>query len=362
MSWGAPEAVAAVMLAALVLYALSGGADFGGGVWDLLAFGPRAAAQRRLVERAIAPIWEANHVWLILLVVLLFTAFPRVFAAASIALHVPLTALLIGIVLRGGAFAFRQYGPPRPEYRRRWGRVFALASAVTPVVLGVVVGAVTSGDVRLAGGVPVGGFFASWVGVFPLSVGILTLSLFAFLAAVYLAHDASRLARDGAGAGAAAAGDFAPEVARALAEDFRRRALVAGAALGPAALAAALTAGPGTLHFRAALLGSPWSWPLQILTGGVALGAFAALWRRRFALARGLAAAQAALILAGWGLAQQPYLLPPDFTIRGAAAPARTLELLLAALAAGSVLLFPSLAWLYSVFSRPAPRPRPRAG
>jgi cytochrome d ubiquinol oxidase subunit II len=355
VSWGAPEAVAAVMLAALVLYALTGGADFGGGVWDLLAFGPRAAAQRRLVERAIAPIWEANHVWLILLVVLLFTAFPRVFAAASIALHVPLTALLIGIVLRGGAFAFRQYGPPHPDYRRRWGRVFALASAVTPVVLGVVVGAVTSGDLRLVGGVPVGGFFASWVGVFPLSVGFLTLSLFAFLAAVYLAHDASRLARP-AVAVADGAGELAPVLARALTEDFRRRALIAGAALGPAALAAALTAGPGTLHFRSALLGSPWSWPLQIVTGGVALGAFAALWRRRFALARGLAAAQAALILAGWGLAQQPYLLPPDLTIRGAAAPARTLELLLAALAAGSVLLFPSLAWLYSVFFRPAPR------
>src|SRR5687768_10037530 len=101
---GADVALAAVLLAALVLYALSGGADFGGGVWDLLARGPRAAAQREQIAHAIGPIWEANHVWLILVVVVLFAAFPPAFAAIATVLHVPLTLMLIGIVLRGSAF------------------------------------------------------------------------------------------------------------------------------------------------------------------------------------------------------------------------------------------------------------------
>ena len=104
------EAVAAVMLVSLIAYCVLAGADFGGGVWDLLATGPRAERQRRLADDAIAPVWEANHVWLILIVVLLFTAFPRAFAAASIGLHVPLTLMLLGIVLRGSAWAFRRYG------------------------------------------------------------------------------------------------------------------------------------------------------------------------------------------------------------------------------------------------------------
>src|SRR6185369_1429317 len=101
--------IAVTTLVSLILYALLGGADFGGGLWDLLASGPRAAAQRELVERAIAPVWEANHVWLVLLVVLLFSAFPTAYAAVSVALHVPLALMLVGIVLRGSAFTFRHY-------------------------------------------------------------------------------------------------------------------------------------------------------------------------------------------------------------------------------------------------------------
>ena len=123
--------VALVMLGALVFYALGAGADFGGGVWDLLVTGPRAAEQRRLIERAIGPIWEANHVWLILVVVLLFSAFPPAYAAASVALHVPLTLLLFGVVLRGSAFVFRHYSADDAVAQHRWGRLFAIASTDT---------------------------------------------------------------------------------------------------------------------------------------------------------------------------------------------------------------------------------------
>jgi hypothetical protein len=137
------------MLAALVLYALLAGADFGGGIWDLLATGPRKKAQRDIVEQAIGPIWEANHVWLILVIVLLFTCFPSAFAAISIALFVPLVLLLFGIVLRGAAFTFRTYDRPEDKVQVRWGLVFSSSSVLAPVVLGVVVGAIASG--RLAG-------------------------------------------------------------------------------------------------------------------------------------------------------------------------------------------------------------------
>src|SRR3712207_596683 len=115
------DAVAALALAALCLYAVTGGADFGAGLWDRLAGGPRKAAQRALIERALAPIWETNHVWLIFVVVIAFSAFPAGFAAIGVALGVPLSLALIGIVLRGAAFVFRQYGHGSPADARRWG-------------------------------------------------------------------------------------------------------------------------------------------------------------------------------------------------------------------------------------------------
>ncbi len=329
------EACAALMLAALTAYAVTGGADFGGGVWDLLAQGPRAREQRRLIERAIAPVWEANHVWLIVVVVILFTGFPAAFAAISTALHIPLALLLVGIVLRGTAFTFRHYdrvGPEVESAQKRWGRVFALASCLTPIFLGIIIGAITSGRVRVDdNGVPAGGFLAPWLGVFPFAVGLLTLALFAFLAAVYLAVEAGG----------------AP-----VAEDFRRRAIGAGIAVGACALFAALVAGPGTEGFQRHLLGARWSLPHQIVTGLTAVGALVALFLRRVKAARVLAAAQVTLILVGWGLAQRPYIVAPDLTLAATAAPRRTLELLLGALGVGSLILLPSLYGLMRVFKR----------
>jgi cytochrome bd ubiquinol oxidase subunit II len=321
------DVIAALMLGGLMVYALLAGADFGGGVWDLLATGPRAAAQRALVERAIAPVWEANHVWLIFVVVLLFTGFPAAYAALGVALHVPITAVLVGIVFRGAAFTFRHYHDDAGA-RLVWGRVFAVASLVTPVFLGVIVGAVTAGDVRTAHP----DYFGPWLAVFPFAVGLFTLALFAFLAAVYLTRETDD---------------------PALENDFRVRALLAGLATGASALLAAVTAtGPGTRHFADHFLGSWWTWPLQIATGAVAVGALAALWARRFRVARALAGAQVALILLGWGLAQHPYLIAPDVTIDGAAAPPATLVPLLWASIAGAVILVPSIYWLFRVFKR----------
>jgi cytochrome bd ubiquinol oxidase subunit II len=137
--------LAAVVLIALTIYVLTGGADYGSGVWDLLATGPRKLQQRQFIAEAIGPIWEADHVWLILIVVILFTGFPAAFASIMTALNVPLTLMLVGIVMRGSAFSFRSYGSADEHVRREWGRIFAIASLITPALLGITIGAIASG-------------------------------------------------------------------------------------------------------------------------------------------------------------------------------------------------------------------------
>ncbi len=310
------DALAAIILASLTAYVLLGGADFGGGVWDLLASGPRQARQRDLIAHAIGPVWEANHVWLILAIVLLFTCFPRAFASIAIALHVPLTLMLIGIVLRGSAFVFQNYGGGG-------GRVFATASLITPVLLGTTVGAVASGAVGEWGKGKCdgfyGGYIAPWLTPFDLAVGLFALAAFAFLAAVYLTLEAKDAE---------------------LQEDFRRRAIAAGAALVAMAVL-------GLAVFPEA---PPVNQRVVALTAAAALAAFWSLSRRRYKRARIAAAAQVTLIVWGWGLAQYPYLVPPVFTISDAAAPDITLKLALIAVLAGAVVLFPSLYYLLRVF------------
>src|SRR5690349_17011908 len=199
MSWAAsyltPAAlVAGAIAASLNIYAVTAGADFGGGVWDLLASGDRKDRQRSLIAEAIAPIWEANHVWLILVVVLLFTAFPPAFAQLMTVLHIPLSLLLLGIVLRGSAFTFRSYDSRRDSVQRRWGRIFAITSTVTPLLLGTILGAIATGDVGeqspTSGTSFASAYVAPWLSPFPIAVGALALVLFAFLAAVYLTVEA----------------------------------------------------------------------------------------------------------------------------------------------------------------------------
>src|SRR5512135_480292 len=323
------DALAGTLVVALNAYVLSGGADFGGGVWDLVASGPRKRAQRDLVAQAIGPVWEANHVWLILAVVLLFTCFPPAFARLAVALNLPLTGALVGIVLRGSAFAFRGYGGDRDVVQLRWGRVFAVASLVTPILLGAAVGAVASGAIGEGGRVKGEGFVATyvttWLAPFPLAVGLFTLCCFAFLAAVYLTLET-------------------PE--GVLREDFRRRALWAGVAVGVAAGLALIVARPGAPLMRGGLVGSDWALPFQLGTGMVAVGALGALWTRRYRLARVAAAAQVSLILWGWAGSQYPFVIPTDLAIADTAAPPATLRLVLIALAVGAAVLVPSLVYL----------------
>ena len=330
---GLPEVIAAVMGVALNAYVLTGGADFGGGVWDLLASGPRRDRQRALVADSIAPIWEANHVWLIVVVVVLFTAFPPAFAMLGTVLHIPLTVMLAGIVLRGSAFVFRSYGT---HARSRWGTTFAVASIVTPLQLGAVVGAIATGAVadaaaRIGSGTFAEIFVAPWTAAFPVSTGLLALALFAFLAATYLTVDAED---------------------DALRDDFRARALAAAATVFVCAAAALMFARGAAPRLAIGVAGALL---IQVATGIAAVTAIASLWRRRFRVARVAAAAQVSLILWGWLLAQYPYVVPTALSIRDAAAPAVTLRLLAVGLVLGGAVLLPSLSYLLRIFKQKGP-------
>lgn len=321
--------LAGVLLASLIAYAVTGGADFGGGIWDLLATGPRAPQQRRVIAHAIGPIWEANHVWLILAVVVLFAGFPPAFAALSTDLHIPLAVLLGGIVLRGAAFAFRSYGGGTDRDLRLWSRVFAIASLVSPIMLGVIAGAVGSGRMRIVDGQVQTDFVSSWLARLPIATGLLTLLAFAWLAAVYLTLETQ------------------DQLLRA---DFRRRAQATAPAVAAVAVLTLWFVHQDAPLLWAGLAHRPWTPGLFGLTAALFLAtvwAMARFWHR---LARLTAAGAVALIVSGWGLALHPYVIPPDLTLTAAAAPDSVIVPVLWTLAAGSVLLAPAFVWLFAVF------------
>ena len=267
--------------------------------------------------------------------VLLFVCFPPAFARLSVTLHIPLTLMLVGIVLRGSAFTFRTYDSQTRRRAARWGLLFSWASLVTPVLLGVVAGPIAAGDVAARpSGTFVEAYVRPWLQPFPLAIGALALSLCAYLAAVYLTMETDD-----------------PD----LQDDFRVRAFGAGIGVFVAAMVALVLARRHVPLVWQGLTASAWAPGYQVVVGGLALLTFTALWQRRFRLARVAAPIQAVLILGGWALCQYPYLLPPDLTITGAAAPDVTLELVLGALALGFVVLVPSLDLPVPCLQEPAP-------
>jgi len=322
------DAAAAVGLLGVILYGVLGGADFGGGVWDLFASGPRRDEQRAAIAHAMGPVWEANHVWLIFVIVLLFSAFPPAFSALSIGLFGVFHFVLVGITLRGAAFVFR--GPEvAEEQTSHWGTIFGVASVITPLLLGMAVGAVSSGSLRIIDGqVRIDGP-TPWIAPVSLVIGALALALCAYLAAVYLTN----------------------ETQGELREDFRQRALLAGGfVVGLAVVALPLLYWEAS-HLWHGLIG-PRAAPVVALGIATALLSGGALLRHRYRLARAAAIAQVSLLLLGWGLAQYPYLIYPDVKLHDAAAPEATLRFALYSLPVGAALLIPSLWLLFRVFKR----------
>ena len=325
----------ASLVGALTFYLLTGGADFGAGVWSLFAFGRNAQKQRALIDQAIGPIWEANHVWLIVAVTILFTAFPPAFAVIATGLHIPLSLMLIGIVLRGTAFAVRTHDITSGSDGSSttpviWRYVFAGSSVITPALLGVNLGAVASGRLAEVSSTAsfTDRFVAPWLAPFPLSVGILTIALVAYLAAVYLLVEA----RD-------------PDL-RTL---FTRRAMLSCAAVVVAAAVALWQARRGAPEIYAGLRHTVVG-PLGVAVAfGLHLGAFVALWNAHAWAARWCAITGAVVMLWGWALSQFPFLVEPHLTI-GNAAPPPTLHVLALSLLLGSMVLFPLLYYLYRIF------------
>ncbi len=321
--------IAGVIIIALTIYSLTGGADYGGGVLDLLAFGKRTKGHRRLIESAMGPVWEANHVWMILIIVLLFTCFSKAFAIISIALHIPLTIVLLGIVLRGSAFIFRKYDTKKDSVQKRWSYVFSISSIITPIFLGVTLGAIASGRIKVEKGIVTSGFFETWLTPFSFALGVFVLALFTFLSATYLTVEAD---------------------SEDLKEDFRLRALITGFIVGILALVVFFFAGEYAPSVRAGLTTSGFALPLHIFTGIFAVGAFYTLWKRKYHAARVFAAGQVAFIIWGWALSQFPNIIEPNITIYQVAAPQITLKLVLIALGLGSLVLFPSFFYLFWIF------------
>jgi cytochrome bd ubiquinol oxidase subunit II len=318
-------------------YLLLGGADFGGGILDLMATGQSAERQRATIAGAIAPVWEANHVWVIFVMTSLLAAFPAAFARLGVGLYVPFSVALLGIVFRGAAFAFRSHGDPGSSWQRRWTRVFGVASLITPIALAAGAGAIASGEVGA-------GALSIWTSAVPLLTAGLALVMCAFLAASYLTVES------------ADAGD------RELESIFRSRAILFGVVAGLLALV-----GLAVVRAHAPVL---WAGmrarglPLVSLSASAGCASIATLLRRRYRVSRLCSALAVAAVVWGWGASQWPYLIVPGLTVRAASAPANVVRLVLGCSIAGAAILVPSLLLLFRIFkssraARPAPTTSP---
>jgi cytochrome d ubiquinol oxidase subunit II len=327
--------VAVVLLAAIICYGVLGGADFGTGLWDLTAGGAaRGARPRALIDHAIGPVWEANHTWLIFCLVLLWSGFPAAFAAIMTTLYIPLGIAAFGIVLRGSGFAFRKVSMRTAEQRLN-GVAFAASSVITPFCFGAVAGAVASGRVPTAGH---GDPLTSWLNPTSVLGGVLAVLTCGYLAAVFLTAEAHR------------AGE--PD----LEQWSRRRALSAATTAGVAAVVGLFVLRSDAHRLYTHLLGR--GWPLVVISvlAGIAalLATVLARFRARPATVRPLGAIAVATVLAGWGVAQYPYLLGTHLTIHAAAAPPATMNALGVVTVAALTLVVPSLGWLLLLTHRGA--------
>jgi len=319
------DAAAVILWVGATLYAVFGGADFGGGLWDLVAGGAeRGERPRTLIQRSLTPVWEANHVWLIFILVVLWTAFPEAFGAVMSTLYVPLALAALGIVIRGAGFAFRK-SIESLQGRRAMGAAFALSSVLTPFFMGAVVGAVAAGNVPAEGN---GDAFSSWIAPLPLLVGALFVASGAYLAAIFLIADAARSGENG------------------LERYFSRRALLAATVAG--ALAAA---GIFALHDEARYVYDRLTdQALPLVAGSMLCGLAVLALLLRGASGNALRPISVAAVVAviwGWGVAQFPYLLPTSLKISESAAPGPTLDAVLVVFAAAVVVVLPALGLLY---------------
>ena len=328
-----PEAIAVAVILFVVIaaYALLGGADFGGGIWDLLAGRTeRGAAPRELIDESITPVWEANHVWLVFVLVLLWTAFPLAFAAIMTALFVPLSLSLLGIVLRGAGFAFR-HTSQRLRMQQLTGATFAASSLITPFFMGTVVGAVATGQVPAH---PAGNILTAWTSPTAILTGLLFVAACAYVSAVFLVLEARQRGHQD------------------LTRYFSLRATAAGVLTGGLAAGTFTELSASAPHLFARLTGI--ALPLVAISIAAGIAVLGMLWLRWYhaLFLRATAATAVATVVLGWGLAQYPYLLPTSLSLAAGSAPTATLvaEFVVAGLAV--LLVAPGFALLYFLQQR----------
>jgi len=319
-----PVLVAAALFAGVVAYGLFGGADFGSGFFDLTAgTSARGAELRTLVDHSIGPVWEANHVWLIYVLVTWWTAFPATFAAATETLFVPFLLALLGIVLRGAAFAFRKYSGTLAQ-ARLFGAVFAASSLIAPFFFGTVAGAIASGRVPADGD---GDLWASWLTPTSLFGGVIAVGTCSFLAGVFLTADAERSGHP------------------VLVSSLRRRTLAVGLLTGVVVFAALVPISRDATTLSDGLTGR--ALPLIVVSGMAGAATLVLVARRRFVPARITAVVAVATVLLGWGIGQYPWILVDTVTIEAGAGADQTLVALLVAVGLAVVLVLPALAYLF---------------
>ena len=317
-------AAAVILWTGASFYAIFGGADFGGGFWDLIAGDAKKGWEPRMaIQRSLTPVWEANHVWLIFILVVLWTAFPTAFSAIFTTLYVPLILAVLGIVLRGSGFAFRKSIEGLNEQRAA-GATFALSSVITPFFMGTVVGAIAAGNVPAHGAGPA---FSSWIAPLPLFIGAMFVATSAYLAAIFLVGDSRR------------AGDRAMELY------FEKRALIAGAVAGIFAVVGLIALHSEGHYVYHRLLHQ--GLPIVIVSAVCGLAALAALLLGNRLLLRPLAALAVVAVIWGAFTAMFPYLLPTSMTISEAAAPDATLSAIFVIFGIAIVLVLPALFLLY---------------
>ena len=316
-------AVAAALFAGVVAYAVFGGADFGSGFFDATAGGDaRGSEVRTLIDHSIGPVWEANHVWLIYVLVMWWTGFPQSFAATMTTLAVPLMLALLGIVLRGASFAFRKYAGTLGQ-ARLFGVVFAGSSLITPFFLGAAAGAIASGRVPAGGD---GDLFASWITPTSLLGGAIAVGTCSFLAGTFLTADAQRATKSD------------------LAEQLRRRTIGVGVATGALVLGTLLPVRADAPTLFAGL--SSRAAPLVVISAMAGLVTLWLLWRRSFAVARFTAVGAVTSVVLGWGVGQYPWLLVDEVRIEDAAGASATLTGLLVAVGLAGAIVLPALGYL----------------
>jgi cytochrome bd ubiquinol oxidase subunit II len=323
-------AAAIVLFASVIAYAVFGGADFGAGFWDLVAGGTdRGGRPREVIDHSIAPVWEANHVWLIFSFVVLWTCFPEAFASITLTLFVPLTFAAIGIVLRGSGFAFRKV-VLRTKDRRTFGAAFAISSVLVPYFFGTVVGAIASG--RVPAGGQAGDPWSSWINPTSILGGCLAVTMAAYLASIFLVCDADRASDD------------------EMVTYFRQRALITAVVAGVGAFAGIFVLRSDARYLYEGLTSR--ALPVVLASAIAGSGSLVLLLRHSFRWARLLAVGAVVGVVLAWGIGQWDYILPTSLTISEAAAPTGTIQAVLAATGLAAILVGPGFVLLYVLDQR----------